>query len=109
MITIEAETPDDGNRPDDEGQAPAAPSAPDVAEVTIDVPADLAKAPTPFVASPDTELTNAEVGDLFSTLEKGLRAHRIYQANNPVYQGFVAALRAAIGALWTRTDSLQVG
>src|ERR1051325_1860927 len=103
MVTIVSETPESNNRPDDEtSSAPA--SASDVADVAVDVPSDLLAAPSSITAPPGYDPTGGEVGDLFSTLEKSLRAHRIYQANNPVYQGFIAALRAAISALWTRTD-----
>jgi hypothetical protein len=107
MVTIVSETPEGDNRPDDGNSSAPAPLS-DVAEVAIEVPADLVVAPLPADTPVGSELTNGEVGDLFSTLEKSLRAHRIYQPNNPVYQGFIAALRAAISSLWTRTDSLQV-
>ena len=52
--------------------------------------------------------TPTQVADLFGLLEKTVRAHRLYQANNPVYQGFLAALTGAFAKLWGLTDSLHV-
>lgn len=54
------------------------------------------------------EPSAAQVVDLFSLLEKTLRAHRLYQANNPVFQGFQAALQQAFAKLWQRATSLHV-
>jgi HEAT repeat protein len=51
----------------------------------------------------------AEVRDLFVTFTKALRAHQLYDENNPVYQRFVSALRQAFSELWGRVDRLQVG
>jgi hypothetical protein len=49
----------------------------------------------------------AEVADLFSALDKAVRAQRLYQPNNPVYQGFIAGIQAAFARLWSRTPSLS--
>ncbi len=56
----------------------------------------------------ETGPTPAQVADVFGLLEKTVRAHRLYQANNPVYQGFLAALVSAFGKLWDETGSLHV-
>lgn len=56
-----------------------------------------------------SELPMAEVRDLFVTFTKALRAHQLYDENNPVYQRFVSALRQAFSELWGRVDRLQVG
>lgn len=50
----------------------------------------------------------AQVADLFSLLEKTVRAHRLYEANNPVYQGFLAALRGALSRMWAQAHSLHI-
>ena len=50
----------------------------------------------------------AQVLDLFGLLEKTVRAHRLYQANNPVYQGFLAALCGACTKLWAQYSSLRL-
>lgn len=50
----------------------------------------------------------AEVAEFFSALDKALRARRLYQPNNPVYQGFLTALDSASERLWLRLHSLQV-
>lgn len=56
----------------------------------------------------ETGPSPAQVADLFGLLEKTVRAHRLYQENNPVYQGFLAALVTAFGKLWDETGSLHV-
>lgn len=50
----------------------------------------------------------AAVAEFFSALDKTLRARRLYQANNPVYQGFLSAFDAATGRLWGIVQPLQV-
>ncbi|HEX9106734.1 MAG TPA: HEAT repeat domain-containing protein [Longimicrobiales bacterium] len=50
----------------------------------------------------------AQVVDLFGLLEKTVRAHRLYQANNPVYQGFLGALRGAFAKLWASASALHI-
>jgi HEAT repeat protein len=54
------------------------------------------------------ELDSSDVGNFFTSLDKAVRARRLYQANNPVYQSFVATLRDALGRLWEVTNSLSV-
>lgn len=49
-----------------------------------------------------------ELSELFQALEKGARAHRLYQENNPVYRSFQAMLRGAYAKLWDRVSSLAV-
>ena len=56
---------------------------------------------------PET-LPLAEVGELFVVLAKALRAHQLYDENNPVYQRFVSQLAEAFRRLWESMDQLQV-
>lgn len=76
---------------------PAAParSAPAGAAVSFD---DWEEGPLP----------DSEVADLFLSLDKAIRARRLYQENNPVFQGFVANARKAFARLWERMPSLTV-
>jgi len=64
--------------------------------------------PLEDTASAAPEPSVAQVTELFGLLEKTVRAHRLYQANNPVYQGFLAALRAAFGKLWGQAHSVHI-
>ncbi|MDH3223701.1 MAG: hypothetical protein OEO23_08290, partial [Gemmatimonadota bacterium] len=48
------------------------------------------------------------VKELFQALAKALRAHRLYDENNPVYIRFLNSLREALLAVWSETDTLQV-
>lgn len=59
------------------------------------------------VTDPD-ELNETTVGNLFLLLDKTVRARRLYQSNNPVYQSFIAALREAFVRLWSVTHALSV-
>jgi hypothetical protein len=49
-----------------------------------------------------------EVEGLFVILGKALRAHQLYDENNPVYQRFVSQLAESLGALWERADRLPI-
>ncbi|CAN5736939.1 hypothetical protein BH23GEM10_BH23GEM10_06800 [soil metagenome] len=51
-------------------------------------------------------LPKAEIADLFATLDKAVRAQRMYQPNNPVYQGFIASARKAFAGVWNRISTL---
>jgi hypothetical protein len=42
----------------------------------------------------------ARIADLFSALDKSVRARRLYQQNNPVYLGFIRTLESAFTTLW---------
>lgn len=42
----------------------------------------------------------SRVRDLFSALAKAVRAHQLYDENNPVYDRFVTGLRRAFDGLW---------
>ncbi|NNM05108.1 MAG: hypothetical protein HKO65_08405 [Gemmatimonadetes bacterium] len=53
-------------------------------------------------------LPKEEVEGLFVILGKALRAHQLYDENNPVYQRFVSQLEEALGALWARIDRLPI-
>jgi HEAT repeat protein len=59
--------------------------------------------------APEPPLPITDIAELFNTLDKALRSHRLYQPNNPVYHGFVAAATAAFHDLWDRLPSLTVG
>ncbi|MGH7476895.1 MAG: HEAT repeat domain-containing protein [Longimicrobiales bacterium] len=48
------------------------------------------------------------VAQLLGTLGKAYRAHRIYEANNPVYQRFVRSVRDGFTQLWTHAASLEL-
>lgn len=53
------------------------------------------------------ELSPAQAGELLGLLAKGLRAHQMYQPNNPVYQRFMEGLRAAFARCWEQASSLR--
>lgn len=57
----------------------------------------------------EAPLPQGEMAELFLTLEKAVRAQRLYQRNNPVYHGFITAARSAVARLWDRTSTLTVG
>jgi HEAT repeat protein len=59
--------------------------------------------------APEPPIPVSDVAELFNTLDKAARSHRLYQANNPVYHGFVAAATTAFSQLWNRLPSLTVG
>jgi hypothetical protein len=42
----------------------------------------------------------SEVAELFGALDKAIRAQRLYQPNNPVYQSFISASQHAFARLW---------
>ncbi|MGI9627246.1 MAG: HEAT repeat domain-containing protein [Longimicrobiales bacterium] len=48
------------------------------------------------------------VKELFQALAKALRAHRLYDENNPVYIRFLNSLKEALGAAFLDTETLQV-
>ena len=49
------------------------------------------------------------VGELFGAFDKAVRARRLYQPNNPVYQQFIAGLRKAFSTVLNQVTSLVVG
>jgi len=55
-----------------------------------------------------TSLPVEEVAELFVVLAKALRAHQLYDENNPVYQRFVSHLGEALANLWGKMDRLQI-
>ena len=63
--------------------------------------------PTLDWSDPST-LPVEEVQALFVVLTKALRAHQLYDENNPVYQRFVSQLSESLQALWGRMDRLPV-
>lgn len=50
----------------------------------------------------------AQVGEVVAALVKALRAHQMYQENNPVYQRFVTAAQQAFAGLWAQTAALHL-
>jgi HEAT repeat protein len=50
----------------------------------------------------------AAVESVLTTMSKALRAYQMYQANNPVFQRFQAALREEIVCLWEDMDALEL-
>jgi HEAT repeat protein len=59
--------------------------------------------------APEPPLPIPEVAELFNTLDKAVRSHRLYQSNNPVYHSFVAAANRAFSQLWDKLPSLTIG
>jgi hypothetical protein len=53
------------------------------------------------------DLSAREVHDFFAALDKAVRARRLYAANNPAYQAFLASLRNIVRGLWDGTRSLS--
>src|SRR5688572_8757798 len=63
----------------------------------------------PEELAPEPPLPIPEVAELFNTLDKAIRSHRLYQSNNPVYQSFVAAATSAFSQLWDKLPALTIG
>src|SRR4051812_46269575 len=59
-------------------------------------------------ASADVLAAAPEVAELFSSLDKAVRARRLYQENNPVFQTFVQQFHTAVARLWTKLSALHV-
>ena len=85
--------------------APAAPAAPAP-------PAVAPEPPSPAVPPPDAtyvlakDLSTKDVTEFFASLDKAVRARRLYAANNPAYQAFLANLKNNIKGLWDGAHSL---
>ncbi|MGW8268709.1 MAG: hypothetical protein ACWGSQ_20255, partial [Longimicrobiales bacterium] len=75
-----------------------------------DTPADARDQPIELSLDWDdpSTLPVGEVKELFVSLGKALRAQQLYDANNPVYQRFVAQLEQGLEGLWEKMDRLQV-
>jgi hypothetical protein len=76
-------------------------------ELTAHRPPGSAGAPG-GAGSGEAPVPQVELQELFLAMDKAARAQRLYQKNNPVYQGFVAALAACFARLWDRTSALSV-
>ena len=50
----------------------------------------------------------AQVREIFVSLGKAIRAHQLYDENNPVYQRFISGLRKGFSELWQRLEGLSV-
>ena len=56
----------------------------------------------------DALIALPDVTEFFNALDKAVRAHRLYQANNPVFQQFVHTFNVSISKLWRKLPSLSV-
>ena len=54
------------------------------------------------------ELTVAEAHEFFTSLDKAVRARRLYAANNPAYQAFLGSFRNIVRGLWHASYSFAV-
>lgn len=59
-------------------------------------------------AEAEDEHAVGQVADLLVALGKALRAHQLYDVNNPVYQRFLGALRASFAQLWSVESELSL-
>ncbi|MBI4521136.1 MAG: HEAT repeat domain-containing protein [Gemmatimonadetes bacterium] len=59
-------------------------------------------------AEAEDEHTVGQVTDLLVAFGKALRAHQLYDVNNPVYQRFLGALRASFAQLWSVESELSL-
>jgi hypothetical protein len=75
-------------------------------EEGLEPPLDLQTVPARGAVGPAMPLPPQEVADLFLAIDKAVRAQRLYQTNNPVYRGFIAAMEKAFADLWTRVPVL---
>jgi HEAT repeat protein len=68
--------------------------------------------PTTELDTPETTgvpaETQAAVAELFSALDKSIRARRLYHATNPAYLGFLEALRGAVHRVWEVAATLHL-
>lgn len=56
----------------------------------------------------EAPLPDSDFAEVFLSLDKAIRSRRLYQENNPVFQGFVANARKAFVKLWESIPSLTV-
>lgn len=61
----------------------------------------------PVATETDEDVVVARIRDVLGLLGKALRAIQMYQANNPVYQRFIDALRDAFARVWEVVPSLN--
>ena len=54
----------------------------------------------------ETPIPPSEVAELFGALDKAIRAQRLYQPNNPVYQSFISGAQSAFARLWDGLPAL---
>src|SRR5688572_26781541 len=54
----------------------------------------------------DAPIPPSEVAELFGALDKAIRAQRLYQPNNPVYQSFISGAQNAFARLWDGVPAL---
>jgi len=75
-------------------------------EQRSETPAVARQAVPEAAQSVDAPEAAGAIGVFIAALDKAARARRLYQANNPVYRGFLAGLQAATQALWEQLGSL---
>lgn len=76
----------------------------------MNLPPETMLEPTPADADASADILAAapEVAELFSALDKAVRARRLYQANNPVFQQFVQQFHTAVMRLFKKVHALPV-
>jgi HEAT repeat protein len=76
----------------------------------MNLPPETMLEPTPADADARADILAAapEVAELFSALDKAVRARRLYQSNNPVFQQFVQQFHTAVQRLFKKVHALPV-
>jgi HEAT repeats len=80
------------------------PASPPPADATAAAQGDLSLE----ISVPSERLTGNEVNDFINSLDKALRARRLYAANNPAYISFLNTLKTACAKLWEGAFSLSI-
>ena len=65
-------------------------------------------APGIQLAEPSSGLTAADVAEFLNSLDKAVRARRLYAPNNPAYGGFLNNFKNTCRKLWQITNSISV-
>ena len=65
-------------------------------------------APGIQLAEPSSGLTAADVAEFLNSLDKAVRARRLYAPNNPAYGGFLNNFKNTCQKLWQITNSISV-
>ncbi|MGQ0561244.1 MAG: HEAT repeat domain-containing protein [Gemmatimonadota bacterium] len=80
---------------------PVVPGSPEVVAVE---PRAASAAPAAVLTA---ELTPAELNDFFTSLDKAVRARRLYASNNPAYLAFLGTVKEKCRRLWDGAYSLS--
>jgi hypothetical protein len=99
-----SETGDNEKDPTRPGEVDLGP----LVEETAAVPAPASSSPAKQTYEIANSLTPREVNDFLVALDKAVRARRLYAANNPAYQQFLANLKNTVRGLWEGAYSLPV-